>query len=184
MKVVGIDLAGNPKNDTGFCILEDIENSKHIKTKILHSDDEIIKSIEETKPDLIAIDAPLTYSNENRKCDEILREYGALPVTLRGMEVLAIRGSELAKKLRSKGFRDIIEIFSTASAKILGLWDKTEKGMQKNLLNANIRGDIEKKLLSKDELDAVFAAITGYLYLKNSTKSVGDEKGKIIIPKV
>lgn len=181
--VVGIDLAGNPKNDTGFCVLTATENIKEVSTEVLHSDQEIIEKTEITKPEVIAIDAPLTYFGENRKCDEMLKEYGALPVTLPGMEVLAIRGRELRKKLEIKNF-NVIEIFATASAKILGLYAKTEKEMQKNLLNADIRGSTEKKFLNKDELDAIFAAITAYLYTENLVDFIGDEKGKIAIPKV
>ncbi|MEM4347222.1 MAG: DUF429 domain-containing protein [Candidatus Altiarchaeota archaeon] len=181
--VVGIDLAGNPKNDTGFCVLTATETLKDVSTEILHSDQEIIEKVEIVKPEVIAIDAPLTYFGENRKCDELLKEYGTLPVTLRGMEVLAIRGRELRKKLESRNF-NVIEIFATASAKILGLYAETEKEMQKNLLNSNIKGAIERKFLNKDELDAIFAAITAYMYTENLVDFVGDEKGRIAIPKV
>lgn len=183
MKIVGIDLAGNPRNDTGFCILTADGNVKEVSSELSHSDEEIIAKVEKINPELIAIDAPLIYSGENRKCDDILGEYGALPVTLRGMEILAIRGTELAKKLKSKNFK-VIEIFATASAKILGFYAATEKEMQRQLLNAKIKGDVEKRFLNKDELDAIFAAITGYLYLNNSTESIGDEEGTIVIPKV
>ena len=187
MKIVGIDLAGNPKNDTGFCDLEVTSGKKSVTTKILHFDVEIIGGVEKTNPEIIAIDAPLTYSGVPRKCDGELREYGSLPVTLRGMEVLAIRGKQLAEELKAKNFK-VIEVFSTASAKILGFYSEpgksAERKMQKKLLKANLSGDIERKFLTKDELDAVFAAITGYLYLSGSTRTVGDDSGKIVIPEV
>lgn len=54
MKVVGIDLAGKSENPTGFCLLTD-EGSQ---AKLLFSDTEILREIEDTKPDCIAIDAP------------------------------------------------------------------------------------------------------------------------------
>ncbi len=183
MKIVGIDLAGNPKNETGFCILEVNGENKTVRTSILHSNSEIIHKLNEISPEIIAIDAPLTFSGINRHCDEKLREYGALPVTLRGMEVLARRGSELAKELRKPEFK-LIEVFSTASAKILGFYDSKEVEMQKKLMNSGLLGDLQKRFLTRDELDAVFAAITGYLYLNSSTESVGDKDGTIIIPKV
>lgn len=181
MKIVGIDLAGNPKNETGFCVLEAVHD-KSVITEILYSDSDILNKLNEINPEIIAIDAPLTFSGHNRKCDDLLREYGALPVTLRGMVILAIRGTELAKSL-SKKFK-VIEVFSTATAKILGLYDKDENIMQKNLLDSSIKGDVEKKFLLKDELDAIFAALTGYLYLNKETEAVGDENGVIIIPKI
>lgn len=184
MKIVGIDLAGNPKNETGFCVLEVNGESKTVKTSILHSNPEILDKLKAISPDIIAIDAPLIFSGINRPCDEKLREYGALPVTLRGMEVLARRGSELAKELRKLDFK-LIEVFSTASAKILGFYDSKDAEMQKKLMNSGLLGDLQKRFLTKDELDAVFAAITGYLYLNSSTETAGDEKnGIIVIPRV
>ncbi|RLI88564.1 MAG: DUF429 domain-containing protein [Candidatus Altiarchaeales archaeon] len=183
MKVVGIDLAGNPKNDTGFCSMEVKGDKKYVSTRILHSDSEIIDKLKEIKPELVAIDAPLTYTGVNRKCDDNLHKYGALPVTLRGMETLARRGTRLADELKRMNFR-FIEIFSTATAKILGFYDKRETIMQRNLIKSGIEGDIEKRFLTRDELDAIFAAITACLYLNGSTEAVGDDNESIIIPKV
>lgn len=183
VKVVGIDLAGNPKNDTGFCCMEIKDDKKYVSTRILHSDSEIIDKLMEIKPELIAIDAPLTYTGVNRKCDEDLHKYGALPVTLKGMETLARRGTRLAAKLKRMNFR-FIEIFSTATAKILGFYDKKEIVMQRNLIKSGIGGDIEKRFLTRDELDAIFAAITACLYLNGSTEAVGDDNESIIIPRI
>ncbi|ODS37506.1 MAG: hypothetical protein A7315_04000 [Candidatus Altiarchaeales archaeon WOR_SM1_79] len=183
MKVVGIDLAGNPKNDTGFCSMEVKDDKKHVSTQILHSDSEIIDKLKEIKPELIAIDAPLTYKGVNRKCDNDLQKYGALPVTLRGMEVLAKRGTKLADELKRMNFK-FIEVFSTATAKILGFHDKKETVMQKNLIKSGIEGDVGRRFLTKDELDAIFAAMTAYLYVSNSTETIGDDNESIIIPKV
>jgi predicted nuclease with RNAse H fold len=62
--------------------------------------------------------------------------------------------------------------------------DKSEKETQRRMLESNITGDIERRMLSKDEIDAVSCAITAYLYSVGATDEVGDESGKIIIPKV
>lgn len=184
MKIAGIDLAGSPNNATGICVLEVNEkDEKSVTTEILYADSDIIENLNKIKPDITAIDAPLTASGENRLCDEELRKYGALPVTLRGMEVLAKRGKELAGELKKLNL-NFIEIFSTASAKILGFYDKDVMKMQKGLIKFGVGGDTEKRLLTKDEVDAISAALTGYLHLKNLTGEVGDEKSKIIIPKV
>ncbi len=180
IRSAGIDLAGNPKNKTGFCVLE-VNAGKWVFTKTLLSDCEIIAELEKAKPNIVAIDAPITFSGKNRLCDIELHEYGALPVTLRGMEVLAVRGSELAKELSN--FK-LIEIYATATAKILGFYDKNEKKVQKALLNSGIKGDIETRFLTKDELDAIFAAMTGYLHLEGMTEEKGGEDGKIVVPRV
>jgi len=183
MKFVGIDLAGSPKNDTGFCILETDGEARTVSTYLLGTDPEIIEKTVKAAPLLVAIDAPLTYSGNNRRCDEELRGYGALPVTLRGMEVLARRGSSLAVKLAESNIK-AIEVYATASAKILGLYDKDERAMQKKLLDAKVAGATERRLLKKDELDAVFSALTAYLHYNGASQKVGDDAGKIIIPKV
>ncbi|MEA1924378.1 MAG: DUF429 domain-containing protein [Candidatus Altiarchaeota archaeon] len=183
MDVVGLDLAGNPENDSGFCILSVDGNVKHVSLKVLHSNQEIMDNLRKARPELTAVDAPLIYNERNRGCDAELSSYGALPVTLRGMEVLARRGSSLAEDLSRQGF-DLIEVYATASAKILGFYDRNTQVAQKNLLSAGLTGDIEKRFLSRDELDAVFSAITAFLHLKKSTEEVGDAEGKIVIPHV
>ena len=183
MKVVGVDLAGLEKNGTGFCILTVDGEKKSVKTIILYSNDELIKAIVDAKADLVAVDAPLIYENANRKCDELLRQYGALPATLPGMEVLAKRGVLLAKELNRRGIK-YIEVYSIASAKILGVYNKKEFPMQKNMLSLGLNGDTNKRLLIKDELDAILAAVTAYLHVVGQTKDVGDESGKVVIPQV
>jgi predicted nuclease with RNAse H fold len=182
VKAVGVDLAGSTKNPTGFCVLSEEAGVKTVNAKLLYSDDEILKELDAVKPDIIAIDAPLTYAGKNRLCDAELKSYGALPPTLPGMEVLARRGTALAEKLKVS--RSVIEVYATASAKILGIYHKDDFSCQKKLLSLNLSGDASNRLLSRDELDAVFAAITGLLYLIGQTKEVGDEEGKIIIPEV
>jgi predicted nuclease with RNAse H fold len=183
MRFIGIDLAGSPKNDTGFCVLEVTGEDKVLAVTLLHSDTEILEKISKASPDLIAIDAPLTYEGINRECDSILSPYGALPVTLRGMEVLARRGTNLAAEVRKTGCK-YLEVYSKATGKILGFHDPDESVMQRKLLAVGLRGDLERRILSRDEIDALFAALTAYLHAIGATEEVGDEKGKIVIPKV
>jgi predicted nuclease with RNAse H fold len=182
LKVVGVDLAGSPKNPTGVCVLSEEKNLKTVRTELLHSDQEIISKLDELKPDLVALDAPITFEGKNRRCDRELKEYGALPVTLSGMEVLALRGKNLHEKLKEK--HKVIEVYATASAKILGVYHKEDFICQKKLLALDLEGDPNNRILTRDELDAVFAAITGFLHIKGQTKAVGDEEGTIIIPNV
>ena len=182
MKAVGVDLAGSPKNPTGFCVLSEEGGRKSVQVKVIHSDDEILREVDAAQPDIVALDAPTTYSGSNRFCDRELKDYGALPVTLPGMEMLARRGTELAGTL--KGRHSVIEVYATASAKILGVYHKDDFSCQKKLLSLDLSGDPNARLLSRDELDAVFAAMTGFLHLIGQTKAVGGEDGTIIIPDV
>lgn len=183
MRFVGVDLAGSSKNETGFCILTVENDKKFVETRIVHSNEELIAAIVDVKPDLVAVDAPLIYEGANRKCDEMLRQYGALPATLPGMETLAKRGVFVARELKERNIK-YIEVFSTASAKILGVYSKQEFQMQKNMMSLNLDGDANKRLLTKDELDAISAALTAYLHTLGETKTIGDESGIIVVPEV
>lgn len=184
MKILGIDLAGSEKNDTGLCLLDDREGKK-VLIKLVKTDDEILSYIKETQPDVVAIDAPLSNAKNGymRKADEALRELGSLPLNLRGMTYLVNRGIRMGRLI--KHYARTIEVFNTASAKILGVYSRDDNEMQKSLLNMEISGDIEKRMLTRDELDAIVSAITGYLHLKGKSKAVGDEEeGWIIVPEV
>jgi predicted nuclease with RNAse H fold len=183
MKVVGIDLAGSERNPTGFCLLV-ADEDKRVKTALLKTDDEIKIQCDILKPDVIAIDAPLSMANNRymRKADEELQQYGALPHSLRGMTVLVERGVKLGQAL--KGRYKVVEVFNTATAKILGFYDKKDIQLQKNLLNLGIEGNLKDRILSRDELDSISAALTGYLYLQGKAVEVGDDEGKIVIPRV
>jgi predicted nuclease with RNAse H fold len=183
MRVVGLDLAGSPKNDTGFCLLADSGGKNAVAARILHSDEEIISGIRDARPDIVSVDAPLVYNGQRRKCDDILSEYGALPATLKGMETLALRGRALASSLDDYGFK-YIEVYSKASAKILGVYNKDDFPMQKAMMGLDLQGDVNTRILIRDELDAIMAAVTGYLHLIGQTRSVGDDSGWVIVPKV
>ena len=182
MTIVGIDLAGLQKNDTGFCIF-DSNGERTVRTGIVHSDQSIIECITSCSADLVAIDAPSIYDGQRRSCDAELAEYGVLPVTLSGMSVLAQRGSSISLSLTELNIPHI-EVSSKTSAKLLGVYSKDDFSMQKNMMSLGLAGDINRKIMTRDEMDAVVAAMTGYLHLQKSTKEVGDERGIIIIPDV
>jgi len=178
MKIIGIDLAGFEKNDTGLCIFE----NKVVRVKIVKTDQEIIDAIDRESPDLVCIDGPITLPIQiQRKADLELKQYGALPPLLGGMRYLTMRGNRLREKL--VGYR-IIEVLNRATVKILGFAYPNPAERQKALLAMDIKGDIENRQLTKDEVDSITAAITGYLYLEGKTQEVGDEEGIIIVPKI
>lgn len=172
--VIGLDLAGNPKNPTGFCVLHNSIG----KVKILKTDEEILERIFETNPEVVAIDSPL--SLEDRICDRLLKKYGVMPVKLKSIYNLGTRAIHLVEKILTKIDTKIIEVFPTGTAKILGVYSKNYKEKQnliKDKLSIRFKED-----LTKDELDSVLCALTGLLYMSNLTQDLGDEKGKITIP--
>ncbi len=166
MRVVGIDLAGLETNETGFCILEFDGKKDNIKVKRLLTDREILDEVEEEnqkeKINLIAIDAPFEFPEKGylRKGELMLKERGFTPVSplFPGMKPLTRRGKMLSGILKKREFK-VIEVFSRASEKILGL-DK-------------------KRAANKDEYDALVCALTGKSYLEGNFEDLNG----IIIPK-
>lgn len=161
--VAGIDLAGNENNRTGFCLLTEEFGQTETKAKTLFSNKEILDEIKRIKPDVIAIDGPLTREKKDRKADLELKKYGTLPLNLKGMQILAQRAYKLASEIKKQGFK-VIEVLPRATSKIMGL---------------------EREALSRSihQADSILAAITGFLYLQGKAKEVGDKEGTIVIPK-
>ncbi len=163
MKVAGLDLAGKPENPTGFCIMSD-EGSE---TKLLYSDEEIIKNIDESKPACIAIDAPFWLPRAGmgriapwRNCDQLLLKRGFRPlsVAMPTMQQLAMRANSLIRQLRSKGYV-VIETFPRAAEAVLGLSKEPRK--------------------NQDEYDALLCALAAKSFVE---KKFEDLDG-IIIPR-
>lgn len=187
ISAVGVDLAGSPRNWTGLCYLNEMLRCEVLR---VHEDDEIVNFIEEKSPNIVAIDAPLTLPQETsprsmRKCDRALRKMGLrpLPLTLRSMKLLTLRGIKLRKRLENLGFK-VIEVFPTGAQKILGISTKKE-GVEK------LREDLQRLGLKNlpedvdgDLLDAATCAFIGILYLKRLCIEVGDpEEGVIVVPR-
>jgi len=194
MIIVGLDLAGSENRTSGFCILNE---KLEAKTYLFYKDSEIINKIIETKPNIVAIDAPLSLpigrksleekSNVHlRECDkELLRmKIKFFPITLGPMRKLTERGIRLKKKLTEFNFK-IIEVFPGAAQDLLGI-PRKNKGLSQlkaGLENIGIKG--LKENMTGDELDAVTCALVGYYYLTNNYIEIGKkEEGTIILPKI
>ena len=192
MKVVGIDLSGNEKRASGICILNEKFEAECF---LLKKDKEIISLIKKEKPDLVAIDAPLSLplgrksldKKEKvhfRECDKELWKYGIkfLPITLGPMRELTKRGIKIRIILESMKFK-VIEVYPGATQDLLKI-PRKQRGLEKlkrGLENLGINFD--KENLTHDELDAATAAYTGYLFLIKKAIEVGNEKeGTIVIP--
>ncbi|MBD3261193.1 MAG: hypothetical protein GF334_05840 [Candidatus Altiarchaeales archaeon] len=183
MRVVGLDLAGKETNESGVCLLEEVDGVKSVTCSIQYSDQQIHDFIFDVNPDLVAVDAPLTFGGETRECDRLLANYGALPPTLPGMRSLADRGKKISESLSEKNIKSI-EVNARACIKILGVGENKEYGMQKKIMGLDLSGDVNTRLLTRDELDAVCCAITGYLHLAGKTRAMGDEDCLIILPQI
>jgi predicted nuclease with RNAse H fold len=191
-KVVGIDLAGSPKRDTGICTLK-----KHRITfcAIVHTDQEILDYVEKENPALIAVDAPLNLppgrksiedktGEHFRPCDRELLRRGIrfFPITLGPMRLLTKRGIHLKRVLTRRGY-PVIEVYPGAAQDI---WNTSRKqdGLSrlcKGLEKLGAKG-LNRKM-GGDELDAVTAALVGELFLRGKAEVLGDfKRGAIVIP--
>lgn len=190
MPIVGLDLAGVETRPTGFCILEDW----NVKTCVVYGDEEIIKKIQGTKPELVAVDAPLSLpagrksidertGTHLRECDKELlrRRIRFFPVTLGPMRKLTSRGIKLRKILESEHFK-VVEVYPGGAQDVLEIPRKQE-GLDK------LRGGLKKlqikgiaNAMSADELDAITCAYVGKLFLEGKTLTYGSEDQAIIMP--
>ena len=191
-KVVGIDLAGSPKRDTGICTLK---KDNVTSCTILHTDQEIIDYIEKENPALIAVDAPLNLppgrksiqvknGEHFRPCDRELLKRGIrfFPITLGPMRSLTKRGIHLRRILTRRGC-SVIEVYPGAAQDIWHIGRKQEglSKLRRGLEKLGIKGLSRK--MDGDELDAVTAAVVGQLFLRAEAEVLGNFKqGAIVIP--
>lgn len=190
MKILGIDLAGSEKRNTGYCILRD----DGAKFGILRSDKEIVSLVEKEKPAIVAIDAPLSLpegrkrieeKNEThfRECDVMLRKMGIkfFPITIGPMRMLTKRGMGLEKKIgRIDKKIKIIEVFPGATYDVYGVGRKNKKEITRWAKKFGL--DV-RNAKTQDELDAVACAITGKLYSQGKAILLDGKDGAIAIPK-
>jgi predicted nuclease with RNAse H fold len=192
--VVGIDLAGSERRDTGFCVMDSKMRSK---TMVLHTDDEILQRTTNARPDVVSIDAPLFLPKGRksleikgpphfRECDkELLRMHiKFFPISLGPMRMLTARGMRLRSILEAQGF-EVIESFPGAIQDLLNMPRKQEglPLLSSALSRYGVAMRGQGKDLSGDELDAVTSALVGLLYLRGDYRAIGDPaEGLMILP--
>jgi hypothetical protein len=191
MLIVGLDLAGVENRPTGFCTLADMQ----AETSLMHTDKEILGKIEESRPAVVAIDAPLSLppgrrsleertSVHLRECDRELLKRGIkfFPVTLGPMRKLTQRGINLRRILEAESFI-VIEAYPGGAQDVLGI-SRKQKGLEK--LKAGLEGLGIKGLksrISDHELDAVTCAYVGKLFLEGKAVTYGAPNEGIVMPK-
>jgi predicted nuclease with RNAse H fold len=180
--VIGIDLAADERNPSGWALWK----GKHVQTCHLYQNGEIIEHTVKWHPTLIAIDAPLNLPKNGamRVADREMhkRGYAVFPPVFKAMRKLTIRAIYLAEELQRQGF-DVIEVHPLSTRKALSMPTKEWGKIQAIFTHIGLEGDLKTRMLSSHEIDAVTAALTGYLYLAGWTECVGDEEGHIVVPK-
>ena len=181
--IIGIDLAGKLENPTGWASWK----NKKVKTTLLYMDNQILEAITQNKPEIIAIDAPFSLPKTGvlRKADSemIKNGYHVFPPRLSAMSTLTMRAMKLNRLIAEKGFKTI-EVHPTSTCKALNILPKDWGKIQTVLTQIGLEGDLKVRTLTPHEIDAVIAALTAYLHMRNQTEALGDEEeGYIIIPK-
>jgi len=179
---IGIDLSASEQKPTGWAIIQ----KRKVRATQLYTDEEIIQKTLKADPSIVAIDAPLTFPKQGilRKADRQMYRLGypVFPPLFKTMQKLTERGAKLAEILRLKGL-EVIEVHPASSRKALSIPTKEWRKIQAVFRHIGLRGDHEKRMLTKHEIDAVTAALTGLLHLEGKTRLVGDAaEGVIVIP--
>jgi predicted nuclease with RNAse H fold len=182
--VIGIDLAGKSKNPTGLAVLD----GKSVKIGLVYTNTQMLESIVNNGPALIAIDAPFSLPQRGilRKADAemIKKGYRVFPPSLPAMKKLTLRTIKMNKLIEEKGFKTI-EVHPTSTCKALDMPLKNWGKIQNILIQLGLKGDdLEGRALISHEIDAVIAALTAHLYTNGETEALGtEEEGFIIVPK-
>ena len=180
--IIGIDLAGVPKNPTGWASWK----NKTISTCHLYENREILEQLTKIKPILVVIDAPLSLPKEGaiRKADREMyrRGYPVFPPRFPAMEKLTLRAMEITQQIKREESH-IIEVHPTSTRKALKMPAKDWKEIQSIFIRLGLEGDLKTRALTPHEIDAVTAALTGYLHLQGKTELIGnEEEGYIVVP--
>jgi len=191
MSIVGLDLAAVEGRPTGFCVLRGLV----AETLLVYTNEEIVRKTVESKPELVAIDAPLSLPTGRksieqrttvhlRECDRELLKRGIrfFPVTLGPMRKLTSRGITLRRTLESKHFK-VIEVYPGGAQDILKIPRKQQglKKLRAGLKKAGIKGLTDQ--MNDHELDAATCALVGKLFLEGKTITYGTREQAIIMPR-
>jgi len=191
MSAVGLDLAGVESRPTGLCIFEGFK----AETFLVYTNEEIVRKTEESKPEIVAIDAPLSLPTGRksieertgvhlRECDKELLKRGIrfFPVTLGPMRKLTSRGIALRRILEGKHFR-VIEVYPGGAQDVLGI-PRKQQGLERlraGLKKQGIKGLHDR--MSEHELDAVTCALVGKLFLEGKAVTYGTRDQAIVMPR-
>ncbi|MCD6242410.1 DUF429 domain-containing protein [Candidatus Bathyarchaeota archaeon] len=180
--IIGIDLSASELKPTGWAKIE----NRTVKAIQLYTDEEIVETTVKYNPTIVAIDAPLTFPKKGimRKADREMYRLGypVFPPLFRTMQKLTARAVKLSEILRMKGL-EVIEVHPTSSRKALSMPTKDWRKIQALFKHIGLRGEHERRKLTRHEIDAVTAALTGWLHLHGKTMLVGEPtEGCIVVP--
>ncbi len=200
--VIGIDLTGSEHRPSGWCELK----GRHVETRMVRTDAEMLEAIAAIKPQLVSIDSPLSLPRGRtrvddddpgraefgimRVCERMLKRRGinVYPCLIPSMQKLTDRGMGLAAKIRTLGI-PVIESYPGAAQDIMDIPRKRaslvqlKEGLRRfGLEGRSVSADANPK---HDELDAITSAIVGLFFWSGRFEALGNEdEDYLIIPRV
>ena len=209
MSFLGIDLSASSKRGSFFALLDTEGTLTYLDS--FKTVEELMEVLEAHRPELIAIDAPLSLpqgldcleedcpcasvlDQKGRTCEQELARMhiGCFFTTKRSIiKSLIYRGLNLSRDLEAKGHR-VIEVYPYAT-KVLLFGDKippknTVRGLAflKDKLSGVVVGlSPYESGLNHDGCDAVLSAYTAWLHQADRTDSLGtQEEGYIVVPRL
>jgi uncharacterized protein YprB with RNaseH-like and TPR domain/predicted nuclease with RNAse H fold len=195
--IVGIDLTGSERRATGWAVLRGAQ----AETKIIITDEDLVRETLAAKPDIVSIDSPLSVPEGwnraqkqlvsgapiYRKCELALKRMGisVFWCLLPTMQSLTMRGMRLADELRKHGLQ-VIESYPGAAQDILGIPRKGSslEELKWGLNRAGINGLYLKDRVTHDEVDAITSALVGLFYLADHYIAFGTPaEDYLIVPR-
>ncbi len=180
VRVGGLNPSGSERRVSGLAIL-DLDNKMFIYVGKLYKDSEIIRTILAYKPQVLAIDSPLGFATGFREVDLLMKKMGypVLPPGWKSMRMLIERSLRL-KNIIEKYNIYVIETHPRSALKSSGCSD-IEELLEKERIILNIN----TKSLSRDEFDAMIAAIVAKHYVEDNVFRVEARDGIIhLLPKI
>ncbi len=172
--VGGIDPAATHRRPSGVAILYD--NNLLFLGKA-YTDNEIIQPILNYKPVAVAIDSPLAYADKYRMVDLEMKRKGfrVLPPGWRSMRMLIERSLRLKNVLEGHGIA-VIETHPLSALKNSGC--SFEKLVE-------LHGISISRRISRDEADALIAALVAYYYVNDKAINISAPDGIIyLLPRI
>lgn len=195
---LGLDPSGSERKRSGLAV---IDESLNAESRVVKTDADILQAAHDVRPEVVAIDAPLSLPKGRccadtscpcavhgivRSADRAVSRMGYHPfwTLLPSMVNLTLRSIRLRETLESMGIR-VIEVYPGAAQDRLGLPRKQrgEDALLQGLYRLGIRFPDPGRKRVHDELDAVTAAYVGLCWLQNAFEAAGPpDEMQIILP--
>ena len=175
VRVAGLDPSGSPRRYSGLAILDD---HRLIYVNKLKYDTDIVNTVLSYKPVVIAIDSPLSHARGFREVDLVMKRegYKVLPPGWRSMKMLIERSLRF-KQVFEKHNIIVIETHPYSALKSSRCREYDE------LFDKH--GIKTPRLLSRDEYDAIVAALVAKYYVEDRAFRVEARDGIIyLLPRI